>query len=32
MEALLSPVHQLLVSLLEELSTPYQQENFQALL
>jgi hypothetical protein len=31
MEALLSPVHLLLVLLLEGLSTPYQQENFQAL-
>jgi hypothetical protein len=31
-DALLSPVHLLLVSLLAQLSTPYQQENFQALL
>jgi hypothetical protein len=28
----MSPVHLLLVSLLAQLSTPYQQENFQALL
>ena len=28
----LSPVHLLLVNLLEQLNTSYQQENFQALL
>jgi hypothetical protein len=32
MEEMLSPVHLLLVSLLAELSTPYQRENFQSLL
>jgi hypothetical protein len=32
MEGMLSPVHLLLVSLLAELSTPYQRENFKSLL